>query len=950
MASGSPHPLQRLLDEAPYLRALAGALAAAEGDDVAQTAWVRALEHDAPVARPRAWLAQVVRRVAHNLRRASRRRARHEQVAAHPDLVPSSADLMEREERRGDLVRAVDALPEPLRAVVLLRYFEELPPRAIAARLGLPVTTVWNRLRTALARLRQELEARHGDRRAFLLPLLPASRGIATGMLALSAKSKVLGSVALAAAAILTLWGSGIVPLAPLPGPALPEPVAPMSADRGQDARTQAPAPERAEVESPTRATPPSTGTLIVHAKYPRDGASVADLVLTVGPVATESRFEWRRARTDEHGIARIEGLTPGEHMVSSARNWRSRARATVIAGAEQRVELSLPDGIRITGIVVDADGVAVAGAEVHVAPSLGQRIDLRPLALTGADGRFDLRSCSERCVVGARAVQHAPSWMHYVNLQEGGSIDLRLELPSPGGVVEGTVFGVDRAPLADAAVVIGEGLADVVRTTNEGAPAAPAYVYTDANGRFRAVGLPPGDLPVEARARGYGLWVGSCRVDARRVTAIEVTLQPGFACTGVVRDAAGAPVAKADVNVGSRGRLGWAGTRTLADGTFRLDGLAPGDVEVVAYHSNVRATAKVRGGPGETVACELRLDAGLALRGRVLRGATPVVEAYVYARAEGGAAHWTGLANTDADGRFVLRGCPQGRTLTLQVGATGHRLAALPGVDPRSGDVLVQLEVAPPPSVKIRGRITGPDGRPVPQANVAAEARDGLGTGLEAATDEGSFALGPLIPGRWRVCVQVPGSPWVWSEWRELPADAEWDLGEVRLPVPGSIAIRTQAPAGLAFHLVVFDAALALGSWAVVDRDGDRFQTKPLAPGLHYVMAVGDEVAARFLPVEVRAGEDSTVDLTVERGHQRRFEIHCDAVLTELHLRILQDGVLVAGSSAVGRTPGAIRMTETRSLAPGDYLVTARGDGRAGEAHFTVREGGDEVVRIEMR
>lgn len=304
------------------------------------------------------------------------------------------------------------------------------------------MTTIWNRLRTALARLRQDLDARHGDRRAFLLPLLSVNQGIATGVLAVSAKGKVLGGVVLAAVALSTLWISDLLPIAPPPAPALPVPVAPMTADLAPDHGAPSPAPQRTEVAPSAPVTLPTTGTLIVSATYQPDGDPVADLIVSVRPAASESRFDWRLARTDDQGIARVAGLPPGEHQVLTPRNWRAGARATVVAGAEQRVSLTLGQGIHLTGIVVDIHDVAVAGAEVHVAPGAAQRFDLRPLAITGAEGRFDLRFCSERCLVGARAAGHAPSWMRYVNLQEGGSIDLRLGLPGPGGVVEGTVFG----------------------------------------------------------------------------------------------------------------------------------------------------------------------------------------------------------------------------------------------------------------------------------------------------------------------------------------------------------------------------------------------------------------------------------------------------------------------------------------------------------------------------
>src|SRR5262245_62333150 len=122
MTARPPEGLQRLLDEAPFVRLLARALLADEADDVVQQTWLCAMRHGGGgVAEPRSWLARIARNVARNLRRGDRRRQRHENAAAPAALVPSSAELMAREEQRHALVRAVDTLPPPLRTVVLLR-------------------------------------------------------------------------------------------------------------------------------------------------------------------------------------------------------------------------------------------------------------------------------------------------------------------------------------------------------------------------------------------------------------------------------------------------------------------------------------------------------------------------------------------------------------------------------------------------------------------------------------------------------------------------------------------------------------------------------------------------------------------------------------------------------------------------------------------------------------
>ncbi len=142
-------------------------------DDVAQEALVAAL--DAGRAEP-AWLRGVVRLLAANRRRAARRREDRERlVAARRDgLVPPVADTVARVEQERLLVDAVMTLEQPFRDVVLLRYFDDLAPREIARRLGVPVATVHSRLGRAVARLRERLDRAHGgDRRRWVTALGP---------------------------------------------------------------------------------------------------------------------------------------------------------------------------------------------------------------------------------------------------------------------------------------------------------------------------------------------------------------------------------------------------------------------------------------------------------------------------------------------------------------------------------------------------------------------------------------------------------------------------------------------------------------------------------------------------------------------------------------------------------------------------------------------------------
>ncbi len=165
----SPHdPIERLLAERAWLRRLAGALVndAATAEDLTQDAYVVALQHTSSSVRsPRAWLATVLRNRMRNRVRDEAKRLQKETEAVRddevepPDRAVARAELVER------LGRLVLALPEPYRSTIVLRFFEDLPPRLVAKRQGVPVETVRTRTRRALKTLERQLDGLHDGRR-----------------------------------------------------------------------------------------------------------------------------------------------------------------------------------------------------------------------------------------------------------------------------------------------------------------------------------------------------------------------------------------------------------------------------------------------------------------------------------------------------------------------------------------------------------------------------------------------------------------------------------------------------------------------------------------------------------------------------------------------------------------------------------------------------------------
>lgn len=186
--------IEALLRDRDWVSRLARSLARddAQADDLAQDGWLAALRSP-PGRAVRAWWRSVLRRRAMEVRREEDRRAAREGKREAPR--PVGPELLERLELEQAVAQAVGGLPEHYRDVILLRYFEELPPRAIAKRLNVPVETVRTRLKRAHELLRERLlEVRRDWRSGMLLLAWPGSL---LGGLAVETKKIAAGAVVL---------------------------------------------------------------------------------------------------------------------------------------------------------------------------------------------------------------------------------------------------------------------------------------------------------------------------------------------------------------------------------------------------------------------------------------------------------------------------------------------------------------------------------------------------------------------------------------------------------------------------------------------------------------------------------------------------------------------------------------------------------------------------------
>ncbi len=410
-----PSSLETILADDRFVRRIARRLVrdGPTADDLTQAAYVEALERptSAPAAN-RGWIATVVRHLASNLRRGDERRARHERVAARPEEQAPESVLIEREEIRQRLVAAVLRLGAPRSTVVILRYFDDLPPRAIARRLDMPVETVRTHLKRAHAELRARLGSeRRGDGSSVFaaLPLhLPAQKlgPAALGVALMTAKTKlallVLAAV-LAALAWMVTRPEGAADSPPKPVQARSEPAAEVPAP--EHAALAAPAAletDRAPLASPPAEPAPAPkpvgptagilrGLVLDPEGAPLAGASVQGAVSGGKDRSIDETALLGRLMRGESGIA-VDELRPDGSFQTHSRSdgtfeasglplsdaydvasWSPGLGVVVVAGVPVHAEepatvtLRFARGVVLHGVITNEAGAPASGASVQV-------------------------------------------------------------------------------------------------------------------------------------------------------------------------------------------------------------------------------------------------------------------------------------------------------------------------------------------------------------------------------------------------------------------------------------------------------------------------------------------------------------------------------------------------------------------------------------------------------
>ncbi|MCU0866050.1 MAG: sigma-70 family RNA polymerase sigma factor [Planctomycetes bacterium] len=686
-----------LLSETRWLERMARSLCGDphQAADLAQDAWLLAQRAPQAPANRRAWLVGMLRKLVAKTHRGERRRQRRELARSGPEPERSTADLLARTEQHQRLLAHVQALPEHYRVPLLLRFFDELPPRAIADRLQLPVATVNTRLQRALEQLRGRLDQEHPHGRAgwvaalswrpdrTSLPMAPTTAGPWLRRLALGAFAAITS--------VAVVWWANRSPSAPLPQPSLAtaEPMRP-TAPPTLDSR-----PARSDAATPPTPNPIGQhlhGQVLDENGWPVAGATIhiaphlgiawqpdRELVeLQAGPsttlAATSDRDGGFRCVTPRDAIE-VRAELPG-HVTAWAGIWRP--------DQELPPRVVLAPSRPFAARVVDDRGAPVGGAEAIVQlldgpgpERFGNGRGLHALhwrTTSTADGAFEFQTLPDvpGAVLQITAPGHDRVQLPLASIRAG-----EVVLPRWVQALRGRVLDAQGRPLADTTVAAGS-----------------AVTTTDAEGHYA---LPGTAGPLQAAAAGLRPTTFAAPAADGATWILDA---PALTVSGTLRAATGAAlrgweIALADPTVvgdsrqhvvleavaASHGRVVHR-VHTDIDGAFALGGLAQRSYRLRCVAPDTAAwfeTEPIEPGAGIVI----RTPPDLLLDSFVLRLRTPthapVAGAVVTVQGPGyvvplpdGAHREVLFAHgasgiTAADGRVQLQGVPR-RGVRLRV------------------------------------------------------------------------------------------------------------------------------------------------------------------------------------------------------------------------------------------------------------------------------------------
>ncbi|HEX7155118.1 MAG TPA: carboxypeptidase-like regulatory domain-containing protein [Thermoanaerobaculia bacterium] len=395
-------------------------------------------------------------------------------------------------------------------------------------------------------------------------------------------------------------------------------------------------------------------------------------------------------ATTDASGEYVLETLEPGEKTFQiAAQGYLTATKTIELKGKDQRLDVQLSSGQRVSGVVVTDSGAPVADAAVRASSAAAGGMFSGQSARTDANGNFTIEGLAPgRYVFNASKSGYAEGTVRDFDIAAGTPVRITL---SSGGVIYGHVSGIAENEHAATTVE--------ARGANGSASAA-----LDPSGNYRIEGAPTGSVRVSATVmRGFQQRRSSAPKSVQLEPGGSVQLDLEFSGQTSVSGRVtrnNRPMSNAAVAFYPRGGAAQTSANTTTDenGVYTISGLEDGQYNVSVIDMQRMApyqtTFEVRG--SGTFDIDMKTS---SLRGRVIDATTnePLADARVQIRAaDPQEAMFPRVITTDPAGTFLMESVSPGRyVVTADKERFGAKAVDVTVGDSAPQDLEFQLERA---------------------------------------------------------------------------------------------------------------------------------------------------------------------------------------------------------------------------------------------------------------
>lgn len=449
-----------------------------------------------------------------------------------------------------------------------------------------------------------------------------------------------------------------------------------------------------------------------------------------------------RTATTDPSGAWRIDGLPAGQVSVNADADGYAPETVRDVQIEKMKVTpdlvLNLDKGLSISGVVLDASGRPLPGAEVSVSREvidlteggMGATLGRDLVRKTDANGRFAMEGLrDEGYTINVRATGCVDRSVERV---AAGTADMRVSMKTSGVVFGVVTDAVTKKPVSNYEVEPSNAMFGFRMARGaplrvlHGAEAARLAGVAEEPGLFAIGDLAAESMTLEVKAEGYApVTMSGIATPSGQKSRFDFTLTPEITVSGVVRAPDGSPVEGALVTIERTGD---------DEGGFAFPG--GGRTRVARRAIRIEDNG---GGP------------------KVISDSPPKT------------------ATTDAKGEYTIRGLAAGDHSIRATHATYASSERKP-VNLEDGDQLDGLDLGLRAGGALEGVAYDQYGKPLANANVVLSAPDQGGVSFggasiqsfgaygderaSATSDEnGQYAMAGILPGDYVVRVSKPRS-----------------------------------------------------------------------------------------------------------------------------------------------------------------------------------------------